>query len=149
MTLSQFPSKKHYTAFVTGRFRLTIFLFLIYNHITMAKSVRASVSKRNRAALRKKVFGPVVDARTERLAAKLQEIASQPKPKAPEKTTMDLEADETGMFAQPPCFFARIFFLTCWVLPLQPVKTKMLKRPLLPTRVSSPSDITQYFTILV
>ena len=46
----------------------------------MAKSVRASVSKRNKAALRKKVFGPVVDARTERLAAKLQEIASQPRP---------------------------------------------------------------------
>ncbi|CAL5868849.1 uncharacterized protein PFLUO_LOCUS3076 [Penicillium psychrofluorescens] len=46
----------------------------------MAKSVRASVSKRNKAALRKTVFGPVVDARTERLAAKLQEIASQPRP---------------------------------------------------------------------
>jgi hypothetical protein len=65
----------------------------------MAKSVRASVSKRNRAALRKNIFGPIVDARTERLAAKLQEIASQPKPEAPKKTTMDLEADETGMFA--------------------------------------------------
>jgi hypothetical protein len=63
----------------------------------MAKSVRASVSKRNRAALRKKVFGPIVDARTERLSAKLQEIASQPKPEVPEKTKMDLEADETGM----------------------------------------------------
>ncbi|KAF3403472.1 hypothetical protein F1880_009489 [Penicillium rolfsii] len=62
----------------------------------MAKSVRASVSKRNRAALRKKVFGPVVDARTERLAAKLQEIASQPKPEAPEKTKMEIEADETA-----------------------------------------------------
>jgi hypothetical protein len=66
----------------------------------MAKSVRASVSKRNRAALRKKVFGPIVDARTERLAAKLQEIASQPKPEAPKKTEMDIEADETGMSAQ-------------------------------------------------
>ncbi|KAJ5675891.1 hypothetical protein N7462_008788 [Penicillium macrosclerotiorum] len=63
----------------------------------MAKSVRASVSKRNRANLRKKVFGPVVDARTERLAAKLQEIASQPRVKASEKTEMDLETDETGM----------------------------------------------------
>lgn len=66
----------------------------------MAKSVRASVSKRNRAALRKKVFGPIVDARTERLSAKLQELASQPKPEAPEKATMDLETDETGMCAQ-------------------------------------------------
>ncbi|KAJ5612389.1 hypothetical protein N7510_005583 [Penicillium lagena] len=51
----------------------------------MAKSVRASVSKRNKAALRKKVFGPVVDARTERLSAKLQEIAAQPRPER-EKT---------------------------------------------------------------
>jgi hypothetical protein len=66
----------------------------------MAKSVRASVSKRNRANLRKTVFGPIVDARTERLAAKLQEIASQPKPEAPKKKEMDIEADETGMFAQ-------------------------------------------------
>jgi hypothetical protein len=62
----------------------------------MAKSVRASVSKRNRANLRKKVFGPVVDARTERLAAKLQELASQPRPEAPEKSKMDLE-DDSGM----------------------------------------------------
>ncbi|KAJ5099134.1 hypothetical protein N7532_006135 [Penicillium argentinense] len=58
----------------------------------MAKSVRASVSKRNRANLRKKVFGPVVDARTERLAAKLQELASQPRPEAPGK-------EDTGMYA--------------------------------------------------
>ncbi|KAJ5092245.1 hypothetical protein NUU61_007115 [Penicillium alfredii] len=59
----------------------------------MAKSVRASVSKRNRANLRKKVFGPVVDARTERLAAKLQDLASQPRPEASEKSEMDLGAD--------------------------------------------------------
>ncbi|KAJ5986818.1 hypothetical protein N7451_011183 [Penicillium sp. IBT 35674x] len=62
----------------------------------MAKSIRASVSKRNRATLRKKVFGPVVDARTERLAAKLQELASQPRPKAPEKSNMELTSDETA-----------------------------------------------------
>lgn len=61
----------------------------------MAKSVRASVSKRNRANLRKKVFGPVVDARTERLAAKLQEIASQPKPVA-KKSEDEMDSDETG-----------------------------------------------------
>lgn len=48
----------------------------------MAKSVRASVSKRNSANLRSKVFGPVDDARTARLSAKLQELASQPKPDA-------------------------------------------------------------------
>ncbi|KAJ5139104.1 uncharacterized protein N7515_003952 [Penicillium bovifimosum] len=60
----------------------------------MAKSVRASVSKRNRANLRKNVFGPIVDARTERLAAKLQEIASQPRPEAPQKSKMDIVEDE-------------------------------------------------------
>ncbi|KAL4898461.1 hypothetical protein BDV59DRAFT_166892 [Aspergillus ambiguus] len=51
----------------------------------MAKSVRASVQKRNKAKLRATVFGPVVDARTERLSAKLLELASQPKPAAEEK----------------------------------------------------------------
>ncbi|CAG8901915.1 unnamed protein product [Penicillium egyptiacum] len=64
----------------------------------MAKSVRASVSKRNRANLRKKVFGPLVDARTERLAAKLQELASQPRPEAPMKSKMDVGEDEAGMY---------------------------------------------------
>ncbi|OOO05777.1 UPF0642 domain-containing protein [Aspergillus oryzae] len=56
----------------------------------MAKSVRASVQKRNRAKLRATVFGPVVDARTERLSAKLQELASQPKPSNEEKPDMEL-----------------------------------------------------------
>lgn len=44
----------------------------------MAKSVRSSTKKRNHAKLRSTVFGPVVDARTERLSAKLQELAAQP-----------------------------------------------------------------------
>ncbi|GKZ85195.1 hypothetical protein AnigIFM56816_010961 [Aspergillus niger] len=56
----------------------------------MAKSVRASVSKRNRAKLRATVFGPAVDARTERLSAKLQELASQPRPNE-EKPSMELD----------------------------------------------------------
>ncbi|PWY71504.1 hypothetical protein BO94DRAFT_501622 [Aspergillus sclerotioniger CBS 115572] len=59
----------------------------------MAKSGRASVIKRNRAKLRATVFGPAVDARTERLSAKLQELASQPKPNEA-KTNMEL--DSTG-----------------------------------------------------
>lgn len=46
----------------------------------MAKGARASTRQRNNAALRKKVFGPAFDARTERLSAKLQELASAPKP---------------------------------------------------------------------
>ncbi|KAJ5205615.1 hypothetical protein N7491_003755 [Penicillium cf. griseofulvum] len=59
----------------------------------MAKSVRASVSKRNRANLRKKVFGPLVDARTERLAAKLQELAAQPRPEPPKKSMKEQEIE--------------------------------------------------------
>ncbi|OJJ38549.1 hypothetical protein ASPWEDRAFT_103504 [Aspergillus wentii DTO 134E9] len=59
----------------------------------MAKSVRASVSKRNKAKLRATVFGPAVDARTERLSAKLQELASQPKPQGQKK---GVELDAAG-----------------------------------------------------
>ncbi|KAL2809022.1 hypothetical protein BJX63DRAFT_435577 [Aspergillus granulosus] len=63
----------------------------------MAKSVRASVQKRNKAKLRATVFGPVVDARTERLSAKLQELASQPKPSNQEKSNSNAEALEIDM----------------------------------------------------
>ncbi|RJE21260.1 hypothetical protein PHISCL_06411 [Aspergillus sclerotialis] len=56
----------------------------------MAKSVRASVSKRNRAKLRSTVFAPADNARTERLSAKLQEIASRPKPKDRDMSDTDL-----------------------------------------------------------
>jgi hypothetical protein len=89
----------------------------------MAKSVRASVSKRNRANLRKKVFGPVVDARTERLAAKLQELASQPRPEAPEKSKMDLE-DDSGMSLVFDYTRILAHFLS------QSTKRKLLPRPL-------------------
>lgn len=60
----------------------------------MAKSVRASVSKRNRAKLRATVFGPAADARTERLSAKLKELASQPIIR--EHKTSSMELDFTG-----------------------------------------------------
>ncbi|KAF9892199.1 hypothetical protein FE257_002605 [Aspergillus nanangensis] len=60
----------------------------------MAKSVRASVSKRNKANLRAKVFGPAVDARTERLSAKLLELASQPKPDVHEEKSKSPERSE-------------------------------------------------------
>jgi len=63
----------------------------------MAKSIRASVSKRNRATLRKNFFGPIVDARTERLHAKLQELADKPRPEAPTKSKKELAEDEAGM----------------------------------------------------
>ncbi|KAL2002637.1 hypothetical protein VTN02DRAFT_6307 [Thermoascus thermophilus] len=55
----------------------------------MAKGLRSSVRKRNKAKLRATVFGPAVDARTERLSAKLQELASQPRPKNSETTNME------------------------------------------------------------
>ncbi|PQE13914.1 family UPF0642 protein [Rutstroemia sp. NJR-2017a BBW] len=48
----------------------------------MAKGARASTKKANHAALKAKVFGPVENARAERLHAKLMELASQPKPSA-------------------------------------------------------------------
>ncbi|KAL4998989.1 hypothetical protein BDV10DRAFT_184644 [Aspergillus recurvatus] len=62
----------------------------------MAKSVRASVQKRNKAKLRSTVFGPAVDARTERLSAKLQELAAQPKPRAQENSETGTEVAEMG-----------------------------------------------------
>ena len=46
----------------------------------MAKSARASSIKKNKSGLKKKVFGPVEQARNERLSQKLMELASQPKP---------------------------------------------------------------------
>lgn len=68
----------------------------------MAKSIRASVSKRNRATLRKNFFGPIVDARTERLHAKLQELADKPRPEAPEKSKRAQAEDEAGMLSFLP-----------------------------------------------
>lgn len=47
----------------------------------MAKGARASTRKANNAALKSRVFGPVEDARTQRLSAKLVELAQQPKKK--------------------------------------------------------------------
>ncbi|KAK2861105.1 hypothetical protein FQN49_004540 [Arthroderma sp. PD_2] len=45
----------------------------------MAKGLRSSVKKHNKALLRKQVFGPAADARTERLSAKLRELAGTSK----------------------------------------------------------------------
>ena len=58
----------------------------------MAKSARAVSVKRKRNILREKVINPIYDARTERLSAKLLEIASKPKPK--EEASMDLDGDK-------------------------------------------------------
>ncbi|EAL85514.1 hypothetical protein V8F44DRAFT_494491 [Aspergillus fumigatus] len=66
----------------------------------MAKSVRASVTKRNRAKLRATVFGPAADARTERLSAKLKELASQPIIREHKSSSMEL--DSTGTEIKSP-----------------------------------------------
>jgi hypothetical protein len=62
----------------------------------MAKSVRSSVRKRNSAKLRSTVFGPVVDARTDRLSAKLRELAAQPRPDAAGDNAMDMDTSIPG-----------------------------------------------------
>ncbi|KAK5001241.1 hypothetical protein LTR66_000017 [Elasticomyces elasticus] len=46
----------------------------------MARSARSSVTKKNNAKLKARVFGPVENARTERLSAKLLELAAQAAP---------------------------------------------------------------------
>jgi hypothetical protein len=58
----------------------------------MAKGARASSKKANRTKLRARVFGPVEQARAERLHAKLLETIAQPKP---EKTQMEIEETST------------------------------------------------------
>lgn len=58
----------------------------------MAKSARASSTKRNRAQLRGTVFNPVVEARTERLSEKLKELATRPN----EDGKQSMELDNAG-----------------------------------------------------
>jgi hypothetical protein len=60
----------------------------------MAKSARSSVKKTNRTNLRARVYGPVDSARTERLHAKLLELAQQPKPEPPKKADMEVDSAE-------------------------------------------------------
>lgn len=59
----------------------------------MAKSSRASVNKRNRTNLRKRVFGPADLARAERLSTKLQELAAQPKPQRDAEMELDRKSN--------------------------------------------------------
>jgi len=60
----------------------------------MAKSARASKIKTNNSKLKSRVFGPIETARTERLSAKLLELASQPK--KTEKDSDDMVIDIEG-----------------------------------------------------
>jgi hypothetical protein len=57
----------------------------------MAKGLRSSIKKNNRTKLRAKVFGPVVDARTERLSQKLLQLAQQARPA---KSEMEVDSDK-------------------------------------------------------
>ncbi|CAD6448440.1 0fabd925-02ff-44c6-b031-bbf25dc5af29 [Sclerotinia trifoliorum] len=59
----------------------------------MAKGARSSSIKANNSALKAKVFGPVENARAERLNAKLMELISQPKPSA-KTEDVDMEGKE-------------------------------------------------------
>ncbi|KAF7189958.1 hypothetical protein HII31_08780 [Pseudocercospora fuligena] len=54
----------------------------------MGSSARASRIKKNNSALKKRVFGPVEQARNERLSAKLLALA-----KAPKEEKMDVEQE--------------------------------------------------------
>ncbi|ERF72907.1 hypothetical protein EPUS_08735 [Endocarpon pusillum Z07020] len=60
----------------------------------MAKSARSSVRKCNNATLRAKVFGPVDDACTARLSAKLLEIAATPKRSTERRMDVDTVEEE-------------------------------------------------------
>ncbi|KAF2086956.1 hypothetical protein K490DRAFT_66268 [Saccharata proteae CBS 121410] len=68
----------------------------------MAKGSRSSVRKTNNQKLKSKVFGPVESARTERLSAKLLELAQQSKPEKAEtqKANTEVEAEEPTTDAQ-------------------------------------------------
>jgi hypothetical protein len=61
----------------------------------MARSARSSGIKKNKAALKKRVFGPVETARNERLSAKLLELANAPKEKMEVEETKPEETKAT------------------------------------------------------
>ncbi|KAK7520939.1 uncharacterized protein IWZ02DRAFT_273437 [Phyllosticta citriasiana] len=57
----------------------------------MAKSSRSSVKKTNNQKLKKNVFGPVENARAQRLSERLLELAQQPRPA---KDEMEVENNQ-------------------------------------------------------
>jgi len=57
----------------------------------MAKGARASTKKANHQKLKSRVFGPVETERTERLSAKLLQLASTPRPTQKDARDMDIE----------------------------------------------------------
>lgn len=72
------------------------FLFqLSTTRLKMAKGLRSSRNKANNRKLKANVFGPVENARKERMSAKLLEIALQPRPATDGDSKMEVEA--TGL----------------------------------------------------
>jgi hypothetical protein len=71
----------------------------------MAKGARASSKKANRTKLRANVFGPVEQARAERLHAKLLETIAQPKPQKAEMETEESESPNQPLPDTPANFF--------------------------------------------
>lgn len=62
----------------------------------MAKGLRSSTKKANRTQLRSQIFGPVEEARKERLSAKLLELASKPQTAAEEDVNMAAKHEGQG-----------------------------------------------------
>ncbi|KAL5604693.1 hypothetical protein BROUX41_001956 [Berkeleyomyces rouxiae] len=60
----------------------------------MARSSRSSAIKNNNSKLKSRVFGPVEDARTQRLSAKLLELAKAAKPVVDVKMDDAVEDEE-------------------------------------------------------
>jgi hypothetical protein len=68
----------------------------------MAKSARASTKKNNKTALRAKVFGPVEEARNERLSTRLLALVSEPKPQPASTTEATEEVPMDDVVEQKP-----------------------------------------------
>jgi hypothetical protein len=104
----------------------------------MAKSARASTNKANNLRLKKNVFGPVEAARAQRLSARLQALAAEPKP------LRDVEMNEgvsfflgnsfantgTNMFLQSPQRKPRKLLLRRWTVSFS--QEDMMTRQLTP-----------------
>lgn len=63
----------------------------------MAKSARSSAIKKNKGALKKRVFGPVESARNDRMSARLLELAKAPK----EKMEVEVEQESKCQPCKP------------------------------------------------
>jgi hypothetical protein len=81
----------------------------------MAKSSRSSVRKNNKAKLRDRVFGPAEMARTERLSAKLMQLASKPRPTEEHSMSVkdgSMDSPDTGMTLGCACKESQLLKLT-------------------------------------